>query len=218
MLHFPSPDIGMFGRRQRHVRGHRIPVTVVRGPTPQDDGRAIVIDTFGADDVAPLPGGCACCTVRVRLQSALRRLLAEREQKPVARVLIETGYDLAPILRTFASEQALGSEFHVENAPPLDGNRFMLREDAPLSWEAFSRFATTLATLRGPDLLEMKGLLNIAGRRGLVAVQFMGHLGARLVEIQAWPAGERASRLEFVTHNIDEQMMRNLFNSVRALT
>ena len=26
MLHFPSPDIGMFGRRQRHVRGHRIPV------------------------------------------------------------------------------------------------------------------------------------------------------------------------------------------------
>ena len=26
MLHFRSPDIGMFGRRQRHARGHRIPV------------------------------------------------------------------------------------------------------------------------------------------------------------------------------------------------
>jgi len=25
MLHFPSPDIGLFGRRQRHVRGHRVP-------------------------------------------------------------------------------------------------------------------------------------------------------------------------------------------------
>ena len=52
----------------------------------------------------------------------------------------------------------------------------MLTEDAPLSWDAFSRFATTLTALRGADLLQMKGLLNIAGCRGPVAVQFMGHL------------------------------------------
>ncbi len=82
MLHFPSPDIGMFGRRQRHVRGHRVPVTIVRGRRRKASGTAIVIDTFGADDVAPLPGGCSCCTVRVGLQSAVRQLLAEREQKP----------------------------------------------------------------------------------------------------------------------------------------
>ena len=115
MLHFPSPDIGMFGRRQRHVRGHRVPVTIVRGRSAKARGdTAIVIDTFGADDVAPLPGGCSCCTVRVGLQSAVRQLLAEREQKPLARVLIETDEDLAPILRTFVSEQALAQEYHVE--------------------------------------------------------------------------------------------------------
>ena len=86
MLHFPSPDIGMFGRRQRHARGHRIPVTIVARPHAAGDGdTAIVIDTFGADDVAPLPGGCACCTVRVKLQDALRRLLAEREQEAISR-------------------------------------------------------------------------------------------------------------------------------------
>ena len=82
MLHFPSPDIGMFGRRQRHARGHRVPVTIVRGASAARIATtAIVIDEFGADDVAPLPGGCACCTVRVGLQSAVRRLLAEREQE-----------------------------------------------------------------------------------------------------------------------------------------
>ena len=38
MLHFPSPDIGMFGRRQRHVRGHRIPVTISRKRFGKIDG------------------------------------------------------------------------------------------------------------------------------------------------------------------------------------
>jgi G3E family GTPase len=217
MLHFPSPDIGMFGRRQRHVRGHRIPVTIVRGRAPRVRDTAIVIDTFGADDVAPLPGGCACCTVRGGLRSALRRLLADREQKPVARALIETNEDLAPILRTFVSDQALGSEFHVEDSPPLDGDRFMLAEDAPISWDAFSRFATTLTALRGADLLQMKGLLNIAGCRGPVAVQFMGHLAARPVELQAWPEGGHASHLEFITRGIEAQTTRALFDSVRAI-
>ena len=211
---FPSPELGPFGRRQRHVRGHRVPVAIVRGRAPRDGDTTIVIDTFGAGDVAPLPGGCACCTVRVELQSALRQLSAERAQKPVARVLIETGEDLAPLLRMFASEQALGSEFHVEDASPLGGNRFMLTEDAPISWDAFSRFATTLTALRGADLLRMEGLLNIAGCRGPVAVQFMGHLAARPVELQAWSSDKRGSRLEFVTRGIEERTVRGLLDSV----
>jgi G3E family GTPase len=218
MILFPSPDIGLFGRRQRHARGHRIPVTIVRGRAPHEGGAAIVIDSFGEDDVAPLPGGCACCTVRAKLQSALRGLLAEREQKPFSQIAIESAAALGPILRTFVSEQALGSDFHVEDAPPLDGDRFILLEEAPLSWNAFGRFVTTLTALRGPDLLRMKGLLNVEGSRGPVAVHCMGHLAARPVELQVWPDGERASRLEFVTHSIEEQTVRDLLNSVGALS
>ena len=105
-----------------------------------------------------------------------------------------------------------------KHAPPLDGNRFMLTEDAPLSWDAFSRFIATLTALRGPDLLQMKGLLNIAGCRGPVAVHFMGHLAQRPVELQAWPDGDRASRLEFMARGIEAQTIRDLFDSVRALT
>ena len=33
----------------------------------------------------------------------------------------------------------------------------MLTEDAPLSWDAFSRFMATLMALRGADLLHVKG-------------------------------------------------------------
>jgi len=217
MLHFPSPDIGLFGRRQRNVRGHRIPVTISRKAS-KNDGDRIVTDTFGADDVMQVPGGCTCCTVRAKLQDALLGLLAEREQKPVSHIVIESGGDLGAILRTFSSERGLGAEYYVEDTPLLEGNRFTLTEDAPLSWAAFSRFITTLTALRGRDLLQMKGLVNVQGCRGPVAVQFMGHLAARPVELQAWPNDVRASQLELVTRNIDERMVCDLFNSVRALT
>jgi G3E family GTPase len=216
MRHFPSPDIGMFGRRQRHVRGHRIPVSITCKASA-NDGSKIVVDTFGADDVVPLPGGCSCCKVRAQLQSALFDLLSERRQKPFSRVTIQTGEDPGPILRTFASERALAGEYYVENAPPLDGERFVLTEDATLSWDAFSRFVTTLAALRGPDVLQAGGLLNVEGCRGPVAVQFMGHLAARPVELQTWPNGGRASLLKFVTRNIAERTVRELFDALCAV-
>ena len=90
MLHFPSPDVGLFGRRQRHARAHRIPVTVVTGflgagkttlvkrflETPEGRNTAVVVNEFGsagiddallrssADETVLLGNGCLCCNVR----------------------------------------------------------------------------------------------------------------------------------------------------------
>jgi G3E family GTPase len=145
MLHFPSPDVGLFGRRQRHARAHRIPVTVVTGflgagkttlvrqflRLPEGRNTAVVVNEFGAtgiddallrssaDETVLLGNGCLCCNVRSDLQLALRRLVADRERGEVpyfARVVIETSglADPGPILRTFATDRALGEEFHVE--------------------------------------------------------------------------------------------------------
>jgi G3E family GTPase len=219
MLHFPSPDIGMFGRRQRHARGHRIPVSIVSDPadTPQDRDTAVVVDDFGADEVHLPEIGCQCCTVRVKMQGVLRRLLLEREQKHFSRVAIETRQDIAPILRIFATERALGGEFYVESAPSLAGNSFTLTDDTPLSWETFGRFMATLMALRGADVSRVKGTLNIEGCRGPVVVQCMQHLALSPVELQAWPDGGRTSRVEFVVRNVTEKSVRDLFDSVRAV-
>jgi len=143
-----------------------------------EPGGALVVDTFGANDVTPLPGGCTCCTVRDELQNALRRLVVGRATEPFGRAVIETQQDIGPILRTFVSERALGNDYYIDDAPSLDGNRFVLTDDAPISWDAFSRFTTTLAALRGVDLVHAKGLMDIEGCRGPVAVEFMGHLAA----------------------------------------
>ena len=75
----------------------------------------------------------------------------------------------------------------------------------------------TLIALRGRDLLRVKGLLNVAGCRGPVVVQFVQHLAHPPVELEAWPSEDRTTRLVFITRNIEEQAVRDLFDAVRAL-
>src|SRR5476651_2634746 len=116
---FPSPAAGMFGRRLKRERGHRIPVTVVTGflgagkttllrrflASPEGQGTAVIINEFGAvgiddvlvreaaDQTVLLGNGCVCCITRTDLQVALRRLVFDRERGTVprfARVVIET--------------------------------------------------------------------------------------------------------------------------------
>jgi G3E family GTPase len=94
---------------------------------------------------------------------------------------------------------------------------FVLIEDTPLAWTPFSQAMETLIALRGPDLLRVKGLLDVAGCRGPVVVQFVQHLAHAPVELEAWPSTERTSRLVFITRNIGEGAVRNLFGAVRAL-
>jgi G3E family GTPase len=141
---FSSSQAGPFGRRVKHVRGARIPVTVVTGflgagkttlvkhflQTPEGRGTALVINEFGAtgiddvllrssaDETVLLGNGCLCCNVRSDLQIALRKLVGDRERGRVPyfrRVVIETSglADPSPILSTFATDRALGDEFHV---------------------------------------------------------------------------------------------------------
>jgi G3E family GTPase len=99
--------------------------------TPQGQGTAVVVNEFGSvgiddallrastDQVTLLGNGCLCCNTRSDLQIALRGLVAEREQGRIPqfrRILIETSglADPGPILQTFATDRALGGEFHVE--------------------------------------------------------------------------------------------------------
>src|SRR5215212_10395063 len=116
---FPSRDAGPFGRRLKHARGGKIPVTVITGflgagkttllrrflASAEGEGSALIINEFGSvgiddalvrgssDEVTLLGNGCLCCNTRSDLQIALRNLVAERAQGTVPqfkRILIET--------------------------------------------------------------------------------------------------------------------------------
>ena len=94
---------------------------------------------------------------------------------------------------------------------------FVFEQDGAIAWPAFSRAMETLIALRGPDLLRVKGLLNVAGCRGPVVVQYVQHLAHPPVELETWPNANRASRVVFITRNIRERAVRDLFAAVQAL-
>ncbi len=98
---------------------------------PEGANTAIVVNEFGevgidqallraSSDVTVLLGnGCVCCNVRTDLQETLRALFADRTRAAVpsfARVIIETSglADPGPVLQTFATDRALGREFHLQ--------------------------------------------------------------------------------------------------------
>jgi G3E family GTPase len=107
--------------------------TVIRALLARPEGAdtAIVVNEFGevgidqallraSSDVTVLLGnGCLCCNVRTDLQQTLRALFADRARGAVpsfARVIIETSglADPGPVLQTFATDRALGREFHLQ--------------------------------------------------------------------------------------------------------
>jgi G3E family GTPase len=182
------------------------------------DGRLLCT----TDEETELIGsGCRCCTIRADLVDALRG-----RAQHAGRVVIETSRraDPWPILRTFMTDRALGAEFHVDATSALtavalreDLSRFVLTEDRPLAWEAFSRAMETLVATRGADVLLAEGFLNVEGCRGPVAVQSMQHLSLPPVELAAWPDGNRRSRISFITRGIPADAVRGVFDAVRAL-
>ncbi len=94
---------------------------------------------------------------------------------------------------------------------------FVLHEMAPMPWRVFARTMETLMALRGPDLLRVKGFLAVEDCQGPVLVQFVQHLAHPPVELDTWPDGDRQSRVVFITRNIAEKQVRDLFAAVGAL-
>ena len=94
---------------------------------------------------------------------------------------------------------------------------FVWTEDRPVIWEVFARAMETLIALRGADLLRVKGFLAVEGCRGPVLVQFVQHLAHPPVELACWPDEDRGSRLVFITRDISERHVRDLFAAVRSL-
>jgi G3E family GTPase len=106
----------------------------------------------------------------------------------------------------------------VAEAAHSDGvSSFVIQQDQPIEWLNFARSMETLIALRGADLLRVKGILNVAGCKGPVVVQYVQHLAHPPVELEIWPDQNRASRIVFITRNIAECDVKALFGAVQAL-
>ena len=94
---------------------------------------------------------------------------------------------------------------------------FVLWFDKPFTWDSFNAAVQALTSLRGPDLLRVKGLINVEGERGPVVVQGAQHVFHPPVTLEAWSSDERRSRLVFITRNLERDAVASLFAAVGAL-
>jgi len=95
---------------------------------------------------------------------------------------------------------------------------FCLWFDQPFTWEAFSAAVQLLTSLRGPDLLRVKGLVNVTGEQGPVLVQGAQHVFHPPVTLEAWAGNDRRSRIVFITRNVAREAIEAVFAAVGALS
>ncbi|HZH26234.1 MAG TPA: GTP-binding protein [Azospirillaceae bacterium] len=90
---------------------------------------------------------------------------------------------------------------------------FCLVTDRPVDWGAFTAFMETLITLRGPDLLRVKGILNVAGVDRPVVVHGVQHLFHPPVQLEAWPTDDHRSKVVFITRDIGRDLIEKTFKA-----
>jgi G3E family GTPase len=150
-------------------------------------------------------------------EDAAHKLAAQlRALNPGAKILQAVNGDLDPTRLTEpASDQR--NAFVAETAHSDGIVSFVRRDEAPMPWPVFARAMETLMAMRGPDLLRVKGFLNVEGCAGPVVVQFVQHLAHPPVELAEWPDDDRTSRVVFITRDISERQVRDLFVAIRGL-
>jgi G3E family GTPase len=149
---------------------------------------------------------------------ALTARLGELNPRAIIDVAVKGDLDPKCLIDTGQADAIERHTGFVAEASHSDGIvSFVMRSDTPWDWPVFHRAMETLITLRGPDLLRIKGLLHLKGSKGPVVFQAVQHLMHPPVELAAWPDADRDSRVVFITRGVTEQQVHDLFAACKAL-
>ncbi|WP_420347649.1 CobW family GTP-binding protein [Pelagibius sp.] len=81
--------------------------------------------------------------------------------------------------------------------------------DDPIPGDSFDRWLEALLLLKGPDVLRVKGIVNIQGLKGPFVVHGVQHIFHPPVMLKKWPGKDRRTRIVFITRDLDETALRN---------
>jgi len=99
---------------------------------------------------------------------------------------------------------------------PSGFQTFSLRFHEPFSWDGLSAALEFLTSLRGADLLRVKGIVNIEDKP--VVIQGVQHIFSPPVWLDQWPSSDRSSRLVFIARKLDKRAIQGLFRSALSLS
>jgi len=86
---------------------------------------------------------------------------------------------------------------------------FSVVREEPVTFAGLEVWINMLGEVRGPNLLRIKGIVNVGGRP--IVIQAVQHMVYPLSELPEWPDDDRRSRIVFITRDVSrEQIERTL--------
>jgi G3E family GTPase len=141
-------------------------------------------------------------------QEVARCRVAVRALNPTARIIVSP---LGEAFEALASDEGQEDERRWETVPHyptslpqphLSVRSTSLTFDNPLDWMSFGVWLSMLLHVHGPNVLRIKGLLNI-GDAGPVVMNVAQHVVHPPEHLPAWPSDDHRSILVFITRVID---------------
>ena len=86
--------------------------------------------------------------------------------------------------------------------------------DEPIEAHAFEEWINMAMMLKGPDLLRIKGIVNVQDFKGPVVVHGVQHVFHPPVMMEEWPSDDRRTRLVFITRDIEKEFLEELLKSL----
>jgi len=88
--------------------------------------------------------------------------------------------------------------------------------DDPVKDFAFDHWMGILTRFKGPDLLRIKGIVNIEGLDRPLVIHGVQHVLHTPVALNAWPSEDRRTRIVFIIRDMDEAELRGMLVSLTA--
>jgi G3E family GTPase len=83
----------------------------------------------------------------------------------------------------------------------------------PIDPAMFEEWLTLLMSLKGGDMLRLKGILNLAGRNGPTVIHGVQHIFHPTIELPEWPSDDHRTRIVFITRDIDKDLIERTFDA-----
>ncbi|MBM3515481.1 MAG: GTP-binding protein [Alphaproteobacteria bacterium] len=92
---------------------------------------------------------------------------------------------------------------------------FCLTADQPIERMRLQFFTQLLGLMRGPDLLRVKGIIDVAERPGEPAViHGVQHVFHPITWLKQWPSDDRRTRIVFIVRDIERHQIDELFKAL----
>jgi G3E family GTPase len=114
----------------------------------------------------------------------------------------------------YADAHSHGHHHHDVNRHDDHIVSFVLTADNPIPAGTLDMFLELLRSTYGAQLLRMKGIVNVTEMPGTpVVVHGVQHVFHPTAQLERWPDGDRRTRLVFITKDLPERTVRELFEA-----